>query len=133
MFGSAAATKPTIDIAVQQGFIQTLESRGLVDWAEKAARVPTDNFVTGMNIALSLYPDWTTEPAGAVEIIAAGGLTQKDLEKIKTLTVDEATLSGVMRIRPISVVSETQNSKLSAGHDIKVLRKIENKMPRLEL
>jgi len=119
--------------AMQQGFVKALESRGLLDWAKKASRVPTANFVTGMNIVLSLYPDGTTEPAGAVEIIAAGGLTEKHLEKIKALTVDEATLSGVMKISPKSIVSEMQNSKLSACLDSKVMQEVENKIPRLKL
>jgi hypothetical protein len=119
--------------AMQQGIIRVLESRGLLDWAQKCAKVPTTNFVAGMNIAFSLYPDGTTEPAGAVEIISAGGLTQKDLDKIKALTVDEATLSGVMKIRPKSIASEMQNNKLSASLDSKRIQEVENKIPHLEL
>ncbi len=86
--------------AMQRGLIQALESRGLDDWAQKIAGVPTAGFVTGMNIALAHYPGGKTASAGAVEIIASGGLSRTDLERIKTLTVEEANLAGLMETYP---------------------------------
>jgi hypothetical protein len=118
---------------MQQGVIRALESRGLHDWAEKCARVATENFLTGMNIMLALYPDGKSEPAGAVEIIAAGGLTEDHLEKIKALTVDVAILSGIMNIRPKPIVSRMKNIRFSTSCDNKVLEQIENEIPRFEL
>ncbi len=119
--------------AMQQGIVRALESRGLPGWAEKAGRVPTANFITGMNVALALYPDGTTEPAGAVEMIAAGGLTEEHLEKIKALTVHEATLSGMTNIRPNSFASAMGEGRRPDCPKGRVPREINNKMPRLEL
>jgi len=82
--------------AMQRGLRLALEARGLEDWAKKISVVPTANFVTGMNIALAHYPDGEAVSAGAVEIIAAGGLSRKDLERISTLTVEEANLAGLL-------------------------------------
>jgi hypothetical protein len=39
-------------------------------------------------------------PAGPAEIIAGGGLTKDDLEKIKSLTVRDAHLAGLFETIP---------------------------------
>ncbi|HUU28858.1 MAG TPA: hypothetical protein VM123_13690 [archaeon] len=118
---------------MQQGLARVLESRGLSDWAQKIASVPTTNFVAGMNIALSHYPDGTTEPAGAVEIIAAGGLNQKHLEKIKRLTVNEAVISGLTEIRIKAAGWGKKTDKPLNSIIRRLVEKIEKKMPRLKL
>ncbi|MFH1069483.1 MAG: hypothetical protein V1794_07650 [Candidatus Glassbacteria bacterium] len=82
--------------AMQQGLVRALEGREYGDWAEKIARVPTNNFVTGMNVIMTRYPDGSAKPSGAVELIAAGGLTVKDLDRIKNIKVSDANLSGLL-------------------------------------
>ncbi|MBN2290240.1 MAG: hypothetical protein JXQ83_12975 [Candidatus Glassbacteria bacterium] len=82
--------------AMQRGLLDALVGRGLGDWAQKVAGVPTSGFITGMHIALAHYPGGETVSAGAPEIIASGGLTPAQLEGIKALTVEEANLAGLL-------------------------------------
>ncbi|MFC1614427.1 hypothetical protein ACFL5K_03945 [Gemmatimonadota bacterium] len=85
---------------MQQGLLKALETQGHNDWTNKIAGMSTANFVTGMNIALAHYPDGQMSSAGAIGIIASGGLTRSDIERIKTLTVEEANLAGLLVTYP---------------------------------
>jgi len=111
--------------AMQRSLCRALESRGLYDWAQNVAQVPTANFVTGINVALSVYPDGAVKPAGAVELIAGGGLTEKDLEKIKEISVYESSISGLLESYSEVVLDKNQNKdllSLISGDDLERFR-----------
>ncbi|MBW7995143.1 MAG: hypothetical protein FVQ81_00950 [Candidatus Glassbacteria bacterium] len=82
--------------AMQRGLIRSFVDLKQSDWVEKIAAVPTVNFLTGMNIAMSRYPNGDVRPSGAVELIASGGLTAQDLDRIKDISVFDANLSGLL-------------------------------------
>jgi len=119
--------------AMQKSLIQVLESRGIYDWAQKIARVPTANFVTGMNIATALYPDGVMAPAGAIEIIAGGGLSREDLELIKTLSVREANFSGILEIYPETVLREKGKENWPASLKREMLVELRKKLVLIRL
>ena len=119
--------------AMQRGLLHALESRGFHDWAKKIALVPTANFVTGMNIALVHYPNGETASAGAIEIAAAGGLTQKNLEGIKTLTVEEANLAGLMETYPEFIGDSKPDEDWFASLKALVLKRSGEKLARIRL
>jgi hypothetical protein len=85
---------------MQQGLLKALETQGHNDWTKILSDMSTANFVTGMNIALAHYPDGQMSSAGAIEIIASGGLTRSDIERIGILTVEEANLAGLLVTYP---------------------------------
>jgi len=119
--------------AMQRSLVQALECRGLHDWAQNVAQVPTANFVTGINVALSVYPDGAVKPAGAVELIAGGGLTEKDLEKIKEIPVYEANMSGLLESYSEVVFDESHNKDLLSSISEGDLERFRNKLVRIRL
>jgi hypothetical protein len=60
-------------------------------WAEKVAAVPTANFGSSMVFMLAKYLN-EISPAGTVELLAKDGLHLEDLDKISTITVEDAIL-----------------------------------------
>lgn len=81
---------------IQRGLIKSLAGLNQSGWVEKIAGVPTADFVTGMNVVMTRYPDGSASPPGAVELIASGGLTAQDLDRIKDISVFDANLSGLL-------------------------------------
>jgi len=118
---------------MQRSLVQALECRGLHDWAQNVAQVPTANFVTGMNVAFSVYPDGDVKPAGAVELIAGGGLTEKDLEKIRAIPVYEANMSGLLESYSEVVFDKNQSKDLLSSISEGDLERFRNKLVRIRL
>ena len=51
-----------------------------------------------MTVAMAEYEDKTIRPAGGAEIIAGGGLLERDMAKIRDITVEDANFFGQMEI-----------------------------------
>ncbi len=79
---------------MQQGLLQALQATpGYSGWVNICAKVRTANYVAGMIVAVACYPEGMSA-AGPVELLARGGLSAPDLEKIGDMTVEEAICLG---------------------------------------
>jgi hypothetical protein len=74
--------------------------------AEAVKGVTTDSYLSGMQTAMTPIQDGSLVPAGPLEIIAGGGLTSADLEKIRAVTVREAHMASLSET--VSDISERQ-------------------------
>jgi|GEM_PF-1090810 len=77
---------------IKQGLTDVLYQNGYEEWSRKIQTVSTENYITGMTVAVVHYQDGTMQPAGAIEIIGNGGLTTEDLEKVRHMTVKETNM-----------------------------------------
>jgi hypothetical protein len=62
--------------------------------------VATDTYLSGMQAVMIRIKEDTLIPAGPVEIIAGGGLTDDDIQKIQSLTVRDAHLASLFETIP---------------------------------
>lgn len=86
---------------MQQGLLTALKKfRGYGDIAGFVQRVLTDRYLSGMQTVMCRLEDDCLIPAGPVEIIAGGGLTTNDFEKMLSLTVKEAHLASLFETVP---------------------------------
>ena len=65
------------------------------DIADFVTQVPTDCYLSGMLAVMAETDDGCLIPAGPAEIIAGGGITRDDIEKMLSLTVREAHIAGL--------------------------------------
>lgn len=102
--GLLYALKKSINISPQYG-----------QWAKKIANVPTENYVTGMTFVLARFTD-TQElvSAGGVEIIAHGGLSASEIDRIKQITVSQANLLGALKVYPVVYREEERNIDITS-------------------
>ena len=86
---------------MKRGIIKALRHtdgyRGIADLVEQ---VPTMSYLSGMLAIMAKSEGEYLIPAGPAEIIAGGGLTRDDLEKIKSLTIRDAHLAGLFETIP---------------------------------
>lgn len=81
--------------------MQRAVSRALLNAGESATvtalidRVPADGYLSGMQAVMWRAPNGGLFPAGPLEIIAGGGLTDDDLERTLELSVAEAHLASL--------------------------------------
>ncbi len=68
--------------------------------ARLVAQVPTDLYLSGMQAVMFTTQQGGLLPAGPLEIIAAGGLTSSDLQKIRALTVGDAHIASLAETIP---------------------------------
>jgi hypothetical protein len=83
---------------MQAGVAGALEARGRDGDAAAVAGVPTANYVTGMAVAAARYGNGLALPAGAVELMARGGLGRADLDVLRRMTVAEANVLGLCEV-----------------------------------
>ena len=83
---------------MQQAVVSAFAGQGGSDCsvARAVASIPTHGYLSGMQAVMSEVRDRTLAPAGALEIMAGGGLCDADLERIGNLTVGEAHLASVV-------------------------------------
>jgi hypothetical protein len=101
---SFARNVPCIGGYFQCEYLPTMQ-RGLVtalqdtiayrDVAQMVARIPTDWYLDSMLAVMTRVGDGGLVPAGPVEIIAGGGITSNDIERMLSLTVREAHLADM--------------------------------------
>jgi hypothetical protein len=81
---------------MQRGLAAALETTpGYRDVAQVVLQAPTTLYLDGMIGAMSRMEDGLLIPAGPVEIVAGGGLTEEDIMTMLSLTVREAHLADL--------------------------------------
>jgi hypothetical protein len=64
--------------------------------AEHVARVPTNAYLSGMQAVMTTVRAKALTPAGILEIVAGGGLSSGDLERIGAISVRSAHLASIV-------------------------------------
>lgn len=86
---------------MQQGLMRALaETAGYGSLLPVVGRTPTDKYLSGMQAVMTRAGAGLLAPAGPLEIIAGGGLSGEEVEKILRLTVREAHLAGLFETAP---------------------------------
>ena len=94
---------------MQRGLFAALEkARGYGDAARSVLQVPTALYLDGMAAVMSRTGDGGLLPAGPLEIIAGGGLTEEDLNRMGSLTVTEAHLADLAETLPEAAPPEAR-------------------------
>ena len=68
--------------------------------ARRVSGIPTDGYLSGMLAVMTEIGKDLMIPSGLSEIIAGGGITRNDLDKIGALTVREAHLAALIETLP---------------------------------
>lgn len=115
--GVAAALETT---ANQARFATRRTTQPYDMWTEQIRGVPTENYSTGMTFAVARYEDGSVKPAGAMEMMAKGGLTQDDLTRIRNITLAESNLLGIPDVYRTVYRPEERDTDLAAMtlHDV---------------
>ncbi len=92
---------------MQSGLVRSLRKSGYTEIARCVSRVPADAYLSGMLAIMRQTEDRYLIPASTIEIIAGGGITDKDIEKIGSLTVRDAHIAGLFETAPDAVLSDT--------------------------
>jgi hypothetical protein len=81
---------------IQQGVVTALQDTpGYDEVAYFVAQVPTNLYIDSMLGVMTRRGDDFLIPAGPLEVLAGGGLTNEDIEKMLSLTVREAHLADM--------------------------------------
>ncbi len=81
---------------MQEGLITALQNTsGYENVAQIVAHVSTNSYLDSMVAIMTKITDHSLIPAGPVEIIAGGGISNKELEQIASLTVRDAHLADM--------------------------------------
>ena len=86
---------------MQAGLVKALQkTAGYQDVADLVEGVTTDTYLSGMQAVMARINEDTLVPAGPIEIIAGGGLTDDDIQQILSLTVRDAHLASLFETVP---------------------------------
>ncbi len=90
-------------------------------FAEKVSQVQTEAYLSGVQAVMTLAGAGALAPAGALEIIAGGGLSGEDLARIGDITVREAHLASVVdTVRDVAPeVADSPTWQKQVGVDLK--------------
>jgi hypothetical protein len=77
-----------------------LDIEGYKEYGTHLTQVPSNSYLSGMQVVLNHYESEFLLPAGPVEIIATGGLSQSQLLRMHSTTVRDAHLAGLMETIP---------------------------------
>jgi len=84
---------------MQQGVVAALQkTTGYSDAAHLVSQVSTDCYLSGMLAVMSRINNDCLVPSGTAEIIAGGGLSDNDIEKMLSLTVRDAHIAGLFEM-----------------------------------
>lgn len=111
LFLSFAALAFARGFACYGGFMQTdylsrmknslmrcLLEIGRQDWEKCLSVIPTANYAYGPIFVMARTDQGTLRPAGTIDMLAAGGLSTDQLNKIQGISLNEATFSGIIDI-----------------------------------
>jgi len=88
-------------LAMQHGLVRALsEIPGYTEIAERISQVPSNIYLSGMQAVMFSQGDDLLLPAGPVEMIASGGLSLDQLERVRSLTVRDTHLASLMDTIP---------------------------------
>ncbi|MBN1932023.1 MAG: hypothetical protein JW786_10500 [Desulfobacterales bacterium] len=86
---------------MQRGLVNALKKTGGYDnMVQHVSKVTTDGYLSGMLAVMSQIEDNYLIPAGPIEIIAGGGITKKDIEKMLSLTIQDAHMAALFETVP---------------------------------
>jgi hypothetical protein len=87
--------------AMQRGVVNALNCDGsLTDIAAAVQQVSTFGYLSGMQTVMKRIGNGQLVPAGPVEIISGGGLTDDDIEQIMSMTVRDAHTASLFETIP---------------------------------
>jgi hypothetical protein len=118
---------------MRDGLAQSLSDTGRSEMADIVAQVPTANYSTGMTMAVASYDDGTVVPAGSLEMIARGGLTSDDLDRIRDCTVAEGNLVGLPGMYDIIYGEDQRDAALSSLTVKDLSEKLGDKLVKINL
>jgi hypothetical protein len=78
---------------MQSPFAAALEERGLASWARHVRGLPTAGWTLGLVPILARRTAGQLDPAGPIEVLAAGGFTAERLARLREVTVADAFAS----------------------------------------
>lgn len=114
--------------AMRDNLAKALLEKGFNDEAEKVNAVSTKNYSTGMTLVIIQETDGKIRPANTVDIIAAGGLTREDLQRVSQTTIGELNLLGLPAMYPVIYPPQERDENLAALTLNDVFREIEEKL-----
>jgi hypothetical protein len=86
---------------MQEGLVKALQKTpGYHDVAALVEGVTSDTYLSGMQAVMVRINEDALVPAGPIEIIAGGGLTDDDIQQILSLTVRDAHLASLFETVP---------------------------------
>jgi hypothetical protein len=97
---------------MRAGIYESLAQVGRIEWAEKIIAIPTENYATGMKLVVTLDDDKEEylRGADALDIIASGGLTQAQIEKLKSsITINDGNILGLPDVYRIVCGNDAAN------------------------
>lgn len=119
---------------MRNGSVEALKALGFYKRAQKVARIPTENYATGMSLVVARYnDDGSVKPAGAIEIMAHGGLTTDDLLKMRTIKVREANLLGLPGMYRVIYREEERDPLLLAITEEQIAGMLGQKLVEIKL
>lgn len=97
--------------AIQNGLVRALyQSADCADFAQYVDRVPSDIYLSGMQMLMRCLDENLLLPAGPIEIIAGGGLYNSQIERMQSLIVRNAHLTGLLEtLADFDVITDHQN------------------------
>lgn len=98
--------------AIQNGLVRALyQSAECADFAKYVDRVPSDIYLSGMQMLMRCLDENLLLPAGPIEIIAGGGLYNSQIERMQSLIVRDAHLAGLLEtLADFDVIIDRQNT-----------------------
>jgi hypothetical protein len=86
---------------MQRGLMKVLcKLADCAEFAEHLSQVPSDIYLSGMQMVMRHLDDNLLLPAGPIEMIASGGLSQVQLKRVRSLNVLDTHLAGLMETLP---------------------------------
>lgn len=86
---------------MQRGLVRAFgEIPGYAELAERLSQVPSNIYLSGMQAVMRGQDDDLLLPVGPVEIIASGGLSRDQLERMRSLTVRDTHLASLTDTLP---------------------------------
>jgi len=93
--------------SMQQGIVSALEkTAGYHDVAAVVGAIPSGRYLSGMIAVMTRSRENLLIPSGPLEIIAGGGLTLKDIERMRSMSLQDAHLAGLFESLPDAVFPE---------------------------
>ena len=114
---------------IQKGMVNALRSlKGCDGVADRISLVPSDVYVSGMQLMLRDLQNDYLLPVGPIEIAARGGLSFEQLVRLRSITVGDAHLAGLTETFPDMPISKTPSAnwymQLAADHGRKLRQRI---------
>lgn len=113
--------------AIKNGLVRALyQSADCADFAQYVDRVPSDIYLSGMQLLMRCLDENLLLPAGPIEIVSGGGLCNSQIERMKSFIVRDAHLAGLLEtLADFDGIIDRQNTScflLALAREIHKLR-----------